>query len=66
MEITSRNEELFPYINNLLTHQPKEYLFLDQKRKIAAAKRIMKNIVKFDLKPDDIGFGNSLIPNYNF
>lgn len=45
---------------------PSEYLFLDQKRKIAVAKRIMKNIVKFDLKPDDIGFGNSLIPNYNF
>jgi len=45
---------------------PTEYLFLDQKRKIAIAKRIMKNITKFDLKPDDIGFGNSLIFNNNF
>lgn len=45
---------------------PTEYLFLDQKRKIATVKRIMKNIVKFDLKPDDIGFGNPLITSYNF
>ncbi len=39
---------------------PTEYLFRDQKRKIAAAKRIMKNITKFDLKPEDVGFGDSL------
>lgn len=45
---------------------PTEYLFLDQKRKIAAAKKIMKNIAKFDIKPDEIGFSNSLSPNYNF
>ena len=45
---------------------PTEYLFLDQKRKIAAAKRIMKNIAKFDLKPDDIGLVNCLKTSHGF
>ena len=44
----------------------KEYLFLDQKRKLKMVSRIKKNIAKFDLKPEDVGFCNSLIPNYNF
>jgi len=30
------------------------------------AKRIMKQMAKFDIKPEEIGIGNSLIPNYNF
>lgn len=45
---------------------PREYLFLDQKRKMGLAKRITKQIAKFDLKPEDVGFGNSLILNANF
>lgn len=45
---------------------PKEYLFLDQKRKLKMVSRIKKNIIKFELKPEDVGFCNSLIPNYNF
>jgi len=40
---------------------PKEYLFLDQKRKLGIVKRIKKNIAKFELKPEDVGFSNSLI-----
>ncbi|MCF7568257.1 hypothetical protein L3X37_07760 [Sabulilitoribacter arenilitoris] len=40
---------------------PTEYLFLDQKRKLGIVKRIRKQIDKFDLKPDDIGFSNSMI-----
>jgi len=40
---------------------PAEYLFLDQKRKLKMVSRIKKNIVKFDLKPEDVGFSNSLI-----
>lgn len=40
---------------------PSEYLFLDQKRKMRLVSRIKKNIAKFDIKPEDIGFGNSLI-----
>lgn len=45
---------------------PTEYLFLDQKRKMGLAKRIKKQMAKFDIKPEEIGIGNSLIPNYNF
>ena len=44
-----------PYVN------PEGYLFLDQKRKLGIAKRIKKQIDKFDLKPEDVGFDNSLI-----
>jgi transposase len=35
---------------------PTEYLFLDQKRKMELVSIIRKNITKFDLKPEDIGF----------
>ena len=35
---------------------PKEYLMLDQKRKLGLVGRIRKSIAKFDLKPDDFGF----------
>lgn len=38
-----------------------EYLFYDQKRKQKLMQRIKKNIVKFDLKPEDVGFNNSLV-----
>jgi len=44
---------------------PTEYLFLDQKRKQKVMQRIKKNIVKFDLKPEDVGFGNSLNMSIN-
>ncbi len=36
---------------------PKQYLYLDQKRKLGMVKRIRKQIDKFDLKAEDIGFG---------
>lgn len=38
---------------------PREYLFLDQKRKLGLVKRIKKQIDKFDLKPQDIGFSTN-------
>ena len=44
---------------------PTEYLFLDQKRKMGLVKRIKKQMSKFDIKPEEIGIGNSLTPNYN-
>lgn len=34
---------------------PTQYLFLDEKRKQGIVKRIRKQVVKFDLKPDDLG-----------
>lgn len=39
---------------------------LDQKRKLKLVTQIKKNIVKFDIKPDDIGFCNSLSLSNNF
>ena len=45
---------------------PNEYLFLDQKRKQKIVSRIKKNITKFDIKPEDVGFCNSLITSCNF
>jgi len=39
---------------------PTEYLFLDQKRKRKLVSRIKKNIAKFDLKPEDVGFVKAL------
>jgi len=40
---------------------PNKYLFLDQKRKLKMVTRIKKNIAKFDLKPEDVGFCKSMI-----
>lgn len=37
-------------------HNPKEYLFLDQKRKLGLVKRIQKQITKFELKAEEFGF----------
>jgi hypothetical protein len=34
----------------------KEYLFLDQKRQMKLVSRIRKQITKFDLKPEQLGF----------
>lgn len=39
----------------------KEYLFLDQKRKLRIVSRIRKNIAKFDLNMQELGFDNSQI-----
>lgn len=40
---------------------PIQYLYLDEKRKKGLVKRIKNQITKFDLKPEEIGFSNSLI-----
>ena len=37
---------------------PREYLFLDQKRKLGLVKRMRKNIAKFDLNAEELGFTN--------
>ena len=42
---------------------PTEYLFLDQKRKLKLVNRIKRNIAKFELKPEDVGFDKPLIIN---
>jgi len=38
---------------------PSDYLFLDQKRKLKLVARIRKNISKFEIKPDELGFAIS-------
>ncbi|MEJ7626172.1 MAG: IS110 family transposase [Ferruginibacter sp.] len=35
---------------------PIEYLFLDQKRKLRLVQNIKRNIAKFEIKPEDVGF----------
>lgn len=35
---------------------PTEYLFLDQKRKLAYLAKLKNKIAKFDIKPDELGF----------
>jgi len=45
---------------NIHYQTPTEYLFSDQKRKMKLVSRIKKNIAKFDLKPQDVGFGKTL------
>lgn len=37
---------------------PKQYLFLDQKRKLGLVRRIRKQIDKFEIKPEEVGFLN--------
>lgn len=39
-------------VKNIPYHNPVEYLFLDQKRKLAVLQRVQKTINKFDLKTD--------------
>ena len=45
---------------------PSDYLFLDQKRKLKAMQSIKKNIAKFDIKPEDMGFSNLLNMSSDF
>ena len=35
---------------------PTQYLFLDEKRKLGLVKRLQKQITKFDIKPEQLGF----------
>lgn len=43
-------------VNKIAYRPPTEYLFLDQKRKMKLVQRIRKNITKFEIKPDELGF----------
>lgn len=46
-------------VNNAEYSNPECYLFLDQKRKLGLVKRIKKQIDKFGLNPDDLGFATT-------
>ncbi len=48
---------LWNMLSKKIPYQPdKEYLFLDQKRQLKLVARIRKQITKFDIKPEQIGF----------
>jgi transposase len=59
--ISATARKLAVIIWNMVTrgvsyHNPHEYQFLDQKRKLGMVKRIQKQIAKFELKAEDFGF----------
>jgi transposase len=59
--VSATARKLATIIWNMITKKvqytpPTEYLFLDQKRKMKLVQRIKKNIAKFQLKPDEVGF----------
>ena len=59
--ITATARKLAMIIWSMITRKeayqlPEEYLFLDQKRKLGLVKRIRKNIAKFDITPNELGF----------
>ena len=63
--ISATARKLAVIIWNMLTkgvqyQPPIEYLFLEQKRKLRLVSRIRKNIAKFDIKPQDVGFDKIL------
>lgn len=46
-------------VKNVPYKNPEGYLYLDQKRKLGLVKRIKKQIDKFDIKPEDVGFSST-------
>jgi transposase len=63
--VSATARKLAVIIWNMLTkgipyNPPTEYLFLDQKRKLKMLRRMKRNITKFEIKPEDVGFINSL------
>jgi len=46
-------------VKNIPYKNPEDYLFVDQKRKLAVLQRVQKTINKFDLKTDIQGFVNT-------
>jgi transposase len=63
--VSATARKLAVIIWNMLTkgipyNPPAEYLFLDQKRKLKMVSRIKRNISKFEIKPEDVGFNNLL------
>ncbi len=62
--ISATARKLAVIIWNMVTkgdsyHNPTEYLYLDQKRKMGLVKRIQKQIAKFELKPEELGFATN-------
>lgn len=46
-------------VKGMSYNPPTQYLFLDEKRKLGLVKRIKKQIAKFELQPDQLGFATN-------
>ena len=62
--VSATARKLFVIIWNMLVkgvsyNPPVQYLFLDQKRKMGLVNRIKKQMNKFDINPEDLGFSNA-------
>ena len=62
--VSATARKLAVIIWHMLTYRvpynpPTQYLFLDEKRKLKLVQRIRKNIVKLDLKPEELGFATA-------
>lgn len=59
--VSATARKLAVIIWNMITKKmpynpPTQYLFLDQKRKLRLVQNIKRNIAKFEIKPEEIGF----------
>lgn len=66
--ISATARKLGVIIWNMITKRqpyqpPSQYLFRDQKRKLGLVKRIRKQIDKFEIKPEEVGFLNHSYSN---
>jgi transposase len=43
-------------VKGISYNPPTQYLFLDEKRKLGLVNRIKKQIAKFELQPEQLGF----------
>lgn len=43
-------------VKNIPYNKPKNYLYLDEKRKLGIVKRIRKQVSKLNLKPEELDF----------
>ena len=46
-------------VKNIPYHNPENYLYLDEKRKLGIVKRIRKQVAKFNIKEEDLQFSNT-------
>ena len=46
-------------VENISYHNPKEYLYLDEKRKLAVKKRLQKQVENYQFSVDDFNFSNT-------
>jgi hypothetical protein len=46
-------------VKNIQYHNPKEYLYLDEKRKLAVQKRLQKQLENYQFSVDDFNFSTA-------